>query len=138
MDDGERTRFDALFEAVLTALPTAVRDRFEDVPVVIDDVPDAALLDELQCDADGLCGLHTGVPLTERSVEDEPALPDVIQLFRCGIVAIAGGWTRRVDEDGFPCGGMDAISEEIRITLLHELGHHFGLGEDDLERLGYD
>ena len=43
-------------------------------------------------------------------------------------------WT---DEDGTALGGRDHILREIRITLLHELGHHFGLEEDDLERLGY-
>jgi predicted Zn-dependent protease with MMP-like domain len=138
MDDAERARFDALFEVVLATLPTTVRDRFEDVPVVIDDVPDALLQDELHCGPDDLCGLHTGVPLTQRSIEDEPTLPDVIQLFRCGIIAMAGGWTLRINDQGASCGGPDRVQREIRITLLHELGHHFGLDEDDLERLGYD
>jgi predicted Zn-dependent protease with MMP-like domain len=50
---------------------------------------------------------------------------------------MAGGWEEGVDEDGTPYGGEARVREEIRITVLHEIGHHFGLGEDDLERLGY-
>jgi predicted Zn-dependent protease with MMP-like domain len=49
---------------------------------------------------------------------------------------MAGGWEEDVDEEG-PFGGVERIREEIRITILHELGHHFGLDEDDLDRLGY-
>jgi predicted Zn-dependent protease with MMP-like domain len=49
-------------------------------------------------------------------------------LFRVGILEQAGGWE----------AGEDAIVEEIRITLLHEIGHQFGLDEEDLRRLGYE
>ncbi|MCP4013188.1 MAG: hypothetical protein GY728_08775, partial [Phycisphaeraceae bacterium] len=53
----------------------------------------------------------------------------------------SGGWSpwREPDEDGLMIegGGVDLIRAEIRITLLHEVGHHFGLDEDDLERLGF-
>lgn len=126
-----------MFESVFDGLPGTVRARFDDVPVVLDDAPDAATLAACQCEADDLCGLHTGVPLTERSVDDQPMLPDVIHLFRQGIIAMAGGWTMQVDDEGHVHGGPGSVREEIRITLLHELGHHFGLDEDDLERLGY-
>ncbi|MCH2136624.1 MAG: metallopeptidase family protein [Phycisphaerales bacterium] len=137
MRDADRARFDELFEAVFNELPEGIRERFEAVPVVLDDVPDRALLEELACDADDLCGLHTGVPITHRSVEDTPTLPDVINLYRVGIVAAAGGWSVHTDSVGLVRGGPQAVREEIRVTLLHELGHHFGLDEDDLERLGY-
>ena len=53
--------------------------------------------------------------------------PETIQLFREGIVAAAGGWP----------AGAEAVAEEIRVTVLHEVGHHFGLEEDDLEEVGY-
>jgi predicted Zn-dependent protease with MMP-like domain len=75
------------------------------------------------------------VPLTDRSVE-RPDSSDVVHIFREGIVDMAGGWDEGEDEHG-PFGGEERIREEIRITILHELGHHFGLDEDDLERLGY-
>lgn len=138
MNDAQRARFDTLFEAVFEALPDALRTRFDEVPVVLDDAPNPTLMRQVDCDEDDLCGLHTGVPLTERSVEDAPILPDVITLFRRGIVAAAGGWDVQVGSDGSVRGGPQAVREEIRVTLLHELGHHFGLDEDDLERLGYE
>jgi len=54
------------------------------------------------------------------------------------VIDEAGGWEPWVDEDGETWGGEAQIVEEIRITVLHEIGHHFGLDEDDLTRLGYD
>ncbi|MCH2138600.1 MAG: metallopeptidase family protein [Phycisphaerales bacterium] len=137
MDAHARDRFDRLFEQVWADLPAVAIDRFDEVPVVLDDQPDDALLAALQCEPDDICGLHTGVPLTHRSVDDMPDIPDVIHLFRRGIVAIAGGWEAWVDHTGACQGGDEAIRREIRITLLHELGHHFGLDESDLDRLGY-
>lgn len=135
----ERARFDALFEAVLAELPAELHAMIEEVPVVLEDHPPAGLLRDMGLDPDdraGLCGLHSGVPLTERNAAPE-GLPDVITLFREGILEEAGGWERWTDDDGTELGGEDRITHEIRVTLLHEIGHHFGLGEDDLERLGF-
>jgi len=131
MRGAERERFDRLLEAVLAALPRRLHDLLEESPLIVEDRPDAALIEELGLDLDNevLCGLHTGRPLTERSVVEEAAdALETIHLFREAIVIEAGGWGR----------GDDAVREEIRVTLLHEVGHHFGLDEDDLERLGYD
>lgn len=141
----ERERFDRIFEEVLDALPDEIHALLEECPIVLEDRPSRALLAELGMDGDGdgadgeediLCGLHTGIPLTERSVEG-PGLGDVIHVFREGVVDMAGGWEEGTDEDGAPFGGEARVREEIRITVLHEIGHHFGLDEDDLERLGY-
>lgn len=127
-----RDQFDALLEGVISALPMGVAKLLEEVPVVVDDLPSPAVLRDLgmrEEEAIELCGLHTGAAFTERTVE-RPDLPSEIQLYREGIVDQAGGW-----------GGDDAderVREEIRITLLHEIGHQFGLDEDDLQRLGYD
>lgn len=130
MTDEHRNLFDELVERTIEALPPALRQMLDEVPVIVDDAPEQALLDELgEDDDDGLLGLHTGVPLTERSIESEDA-PSEIRLFRDAIVAHAGGW------EGPDAG--ERIGEEIRITLLHELGHQFGLDEDDLEQLGYE
>lgn len=138
MRRAERERFDALFEEVLASMPEAIHRLLDDAPVVLEDRPSRKVLRELGIDPqdDDLCGLHTGIPLTERSVNDHGVLPDVIHLFREGIVDQAGGWEEEADEEG-RYGGVERIREEIRITLLHELGHHFGLDENDLERLGY-
>ena len=135
----ERARFDRLFEAVLESLPGDIHRMLEEVPVVLEDHPSRQLLLDMGIDPEdraGLCGLHSGIPLTERSVSDG-ALPEVISLFREGIVEEAGGWEEWTDEDGAALGGEARVVREIRITLLHEIGHHFGLDEDDLDRLGY-
>ncbi|MBI1189850.1 MAG: hypothetical protein GC200_04105 [Tepidisphaera sp.] len=130
MTDDQRNIFDELVERTIDDLPPALRRMLDEVPVVVDDAPEQALLDELgETGEDDLLGLHTGVPITERSIDSEDA-PSEIRLFRRAIVDHAGGW----DQPGAP----ERIAEEIRITLLHELGHQFGLDEDDLEELGYE
>lgn len=138
MNATDRDRFDGLFEEVLAQLGQSIHDLIERVPVIIDDEPPADLCHDMDARPDELCGLHTGIPLTERSVEDHGVLEDTVHLFRLGIIAMAGGWScTGHDEHGRPVGGDEAVRDEIRITLLHELGHHMGLDEDDLERLGY-
>lgn len=135
----ERARFDRLFEDVLASMPEAIHRMLEEVPVVLEDHPSRGLLADMGIDPDdraGLCGLHSGIPLTERSVSDA-GLPEVITLFREGILEEAGGWEPWTDDDGTSLGGEAQVTREIRITLLHEIGHHFGLDENDLDRLGY-
>jgi predicted Zn-dependent protease with MMP-like domain len=126
-------RFDALLERVLESVPPAILELMEETAVIVLDEPTPDMLAELGMapdEADDLCGLHTGVMATERSIEDSAVLPSQIHLFRAGIIAIAGG---------FGDSGSDArVSEQIRITLLHEIGHEYGLDEDQLADLGYD
>ena len=136
MSPDERERFDRLLESVLDELPDELHRLLDEAPLVVEDAPSAELLRSMGLpEDDDLCGLHEGLARTERSVES-PQLPDVITLFRHGIVELAGGWDGRVDA-GARVGGDAAVRQEIRVTLLHEMGHHFGLDEDDLERLGY-
>lgn len=141
MNPRERDRFDALLEEALEALPPKLRSLIEEVPLVVEDMPSDELTDELislwgllegetrQEFREGLCGLHSGLGLTERSIEHPPDLPEEIHIFRSGIILAAGGWDQE-DAD-------DAVYEEIMITLLHEIGHHFGLDEAQLDELGY-
>jgi len=131
MDHTQRERFDRLLENVLDALPPAFHDLLDRAPLIVEDTPAPELLADLGMtpdQGDELCGLHSGTPLTERSVTDAPDFPETIHLFRHGVLAHAGGWG----------AGDRAIQAEIRITVLHEIGHHFGLEEEDLEALGYD
>lgn len=136
MTRDERDRFDALVEEAIEDLPEGVRALLDEVPVVVEDQPGPELLESLRKESgpdsadEDLCGLHTGVAFTERSVERSGELPAEIMLFRRGIVLSAGGW------DG--ADGDDRVYEEIAVTLLHEIGHQFGLDEGDLERLGYE
>lgn len=138
MSPDHRARFDALLAAEIDRLPDPFRRALDEVPVIVEDRPDPDLAAALQRDGliddpddpeDDLLGLHSGDALTERSVEASGVLPGQIHLFRDSIVDQAGGFV-----------GDDAdrrVAEEIRVTLLHEIGHHFGLDEDDLDRLGY-
>lgn len=135
-EDPHAERFDALVRDAIESLPPHLKRLVDEIPVVVLDRPDAAMLKDLGIApsdgsaADEICGLHTGTALTEKSVELSADLPTVVHLFRRGIVNLAGGWDQP--------GADDEIYEQVRITLLHELGHHFGLDEGDLEGLGYD
>ena len=130
MNPDKRKRFDALLERVLASLPARLRELLDEAPLIVEDHPDPKLLEDLGMDqgSEELCGLHTGTPLTERSLAEGAEDLEMIHMFRQGIVEEAGGWD----------ASDEALAEEIRITLLHEIGHHFGLEEDDLESLGYD
>ncbi len=139
MTNAERQRFDALLEEVLEQVPPRIHELLEEVPLIVDDRPAPELARQLAadfgevCDEEfiqSLCGLHTGIAITEKSVQDHAELPENIRIFREGIVWTAGGWEQE-DAD-------DIVFEEIWITVLHEVGHHFGLDEDDLAELGYD
>lgn len=131
MNAQTRDRFDRLLEQVLDELPPHILDLLEEVPLVVDDRPAGRQLDQQgQADPLDLLGLHEGIPLTERSVQDSGVLPERIHLFREGIIDAA------VDEAGRLSDR--ALRREIRITLLHEIGHHFGLDEDGLAELGYE
>lgn len=124
-------QFDAAVERVLADLPPALHDLLEEVPLVVEDVPDRRLMEEMEIEhPEELCGLHEGLALTERSVDDLPMLPDTITIYRAGILAISTDEHGRLDPE--------EMHEQIRITILHEIGHHFGLDEDDLEAVGYD
>jgi predicted Zn-dependent protease with MMP-like domain len=138
MTDDEREIFDELVEDAIDQLPPRIRSLLDEVPVVVLDRPTPDMLKDLGIDpanteeADEICGLHTGTAFTEQTFE-RPELTSNIHLFRIGIVALAGGWDDPDQEKS-----LDNIFEEIWVTLLHEIGHQFGLDEDDLEKLGYD
>ncbi len=134
-----REKFDEIVEGVLADLPQSIHLLLEESPLIVEDAPSDAFLRELGMDPEfeDLCGLHSGTAITERSVSESGQLPETIQIYRRGILDAAGGWEPTIDEDGSEIGGVTAVQREIRITILHEVGHHFGLSEDDLERLGF-
>ena len=106
--------FDDHVRAALDELPPHLAAALENVAVVVED--------ENPDDPD-LLGLYHGVPLTERGdVAGMP--PDTISIYRLPL------------EESFP--DPDELQEEIRITVLHELAHYFGLDEDRIGELGYD
>lgn len=106
--------FDDHVRAALDELPPHIAEALQNVAVVVED--------ENSEDPD-LLGLYHGVPLPERG-DMAGALPDRISIYRIPL------------EESFP--DPDELRSEIRITVLHELGHYFGLDEDRLAELGYD
>ena len=128
---GLRRRFDRLLDEVIAELPAALRRLLEEVPLLVEDAPSRALAEQLGLKGlRGLCGLYTGVPLTDRSVWHSGVLPDKLQIFREGIIAAAPTAGGRFTDAG--------LKRQIQMTVLHEMGHHFGLDEKDLRKLGYE
>lgn len=114
--------FGRIIEEALAELPLVFRQAMETVRVEVRDRPGRRILSRLKTPG-RLLGLYEGRPRTRRSVEDSAVLPDVIYLFQGEIEDI--------------CSSEEELREQIRITVLHELGHHFGLGEENLDELGY-
>ena len=131
-----RDTFDAILEAEIETLPPHILAMLEASPVIVEDEPDPELLASLGMSAkegEDLFGLHDGIAETERSVEDSGVLPTQILLFRGPIIRLAE--YKIIDGQEV---NRDALIEQVHITLLHEIGHQFGLDEDDLAELGYD
>jgi len=130
LDVRTRQRFDEQLEWVLERLPPLVHELLERVPLHVEDHPSDRMMAEMGVQSpDELCGLYTGIPLTERSVEHSGTLPDVVTIYREGILSASRDAHGRVR--------TDRLREQIRITVLHELAHHHGLDEDELRELGY-
>ncbi len=130
MDQKTRRRFDAILEEVLAQLPTWILDLIDEVPLHVEDYPSDEILCRMNIpQRQQLCGLYTGIPLTDRSVQQSGVLPDVVTIYREGVINAAANARGAVTDN--------RLRREIRITLLHELGHHHGLDEDDLRELGY-
>lgn len=118
-----RRRFVRLVEEALRQIPEELRRALENVHVAVEDWPTAEQLASVGLPEDGvLFGLYEGTPLVERGTE-LPLLPDRITLFQGPL------------EEA--CDTEEELREEIRKTVVHELGHYFGLDEDRLEELGY-
>ena len=124
----EREKFVRLVEEALDGLPTTFRNRIRNVAVLVENVPperlprrgsrNAGIIDSDE-DKDLVLGVFEGVPTTKKSVFDLPAGPDRIVLYQKNIEAV--------------CCNEDEVRKEIRLTVLHELGHYFGMTEAQLE-----
>jgi len=117
--------FARLVEKAMAEIPAPLQRYLDNVLVEVESLPTARDLDEMDIDdPTELLGLYHGTPLTERSVEFAGAMPDRITVYQRNIERI--------------CRSRREIVEEIRTTVLHEIGHHFGLDEDDLFDVGYE
>ncbi|HSP39406.1 MAG TPA: metallopeptidase family protein [Frankiaceae bacterium] len=105
-------RFEELVTEALDGLPPDLGHAMRNVAVVVgDDGPP------------GLLGLYEGIPLPERGEGYSGVLPDRITIYRRAICAI--------------CSNDAEVVNQVRITVVHEVGHHFGLGDDRLRELGW-
>ncbi len=119
-----RQRFEQLVEQALEELTPPFAEALNEVRIEVRDRPTRKQLKSVGLEEDDLLlGLYTGQPMTERSVLQSGALPDVIYIFQ---------------EDVEEVSDSEAdLIREVRPTVLHDLGPHFGLDEDDLDQLGY-
>jgi predicted Zn-dependent protease with MMP-like domain len=119
-----RKRFEGLIAEALREIPPELARALDNVEVVVDGWPTSDQLADVDLGEDDLLfGLYQGTPLPERSPMQPYALPDVITIFQGPL------------EEA--CETEDEIREEIRLTVIHEIAHYFGIDEDRLDELGY-
>ena len=107
--------FEGHVAEALDTIPAELATLIDNCVILVEDYPPP--------DLPGTLGLYSGIPLTERG-QFYSGLPDRIQIFRYPILAI--------------CDTPDQVIEEIRITVVHEIAHHFGIDDHRLRELGYD
>lgn len=131
MDARLRHYFDQQLELVMKQLPQMARDALTEVPLYVEDFPSQKLLQDFQLEnRDELQGLFLGRSRLECNEDSFDALSEAIYLFREGILALASDEAGVLDEL--------ELREQIRVTLMHEIGHYYGLGEEDLRQRGYE
>ena len=108
--------FEGLVGQALDLVPAELAAAFDNVVVVVADDPRA--------DDPQLLGLYTGIPLTERDSSYAGVLPDQITIFRLPTLEM--------------CDSIEEVIDEVRITVVHEIAHHFGIDDERLHELGYE
>jgi predicted Zn-dependent protease with MMP-like domain len=118
----ERSAFETLVAEALRSVPRRFRKEMRNIAIIVEDEPSRELLREMNVKApDTLLGLYTGVPLTERSWRGEQRMPDRILIFQ--------GPHERASSD------EDDLVVAIGETLIHEIGHYFGMSEEQIEAI---
>ncbi len=112
--DVSRDEFEELVGEALDTIPEEIARLMDNVVVLVEDYPP---------DGRRLLGLYFGVPLTERTHHYAGMLPDTIHIYRVPILRM--------------CHTPEEVVTQVRITVLHEVAHHFGIDHDVLEDLGY-
>ena len=117
-----RAKFESLVADALASIPRRFRDAMSNLAIVVQDEPSAELLEEMEIEPpDTLFGLYHGTPLTERSWGYGNAMPDQILIFQ-------GPHEREAEDE-------DDLLVSIGETLIHEIGHYFGLSEEEIEEI---
>jgi predicted Zn-dependent protease with MMP-like domain len=118
-----RRKFEALVERALRRLPRRFRTRVANVVVVVEDWPDEETLADLGIEPpDTLFGLYRGVDITRRNSGYGNVLPDTITIYQGPI---------EEEAEGHPAD----MAEIVRDTVMHELGHYFGLDDEEMHRI---
>ena len=113
-----RAAFEKLVGEALDGLPRQFAEVLENVAVVVEEEPDPRVLAEMGMDSEEeLLGLYLGVPITERDTQYQ-ALPDRVAIYRGPVLRC--------------CGSRREVVREVRDTVIHELGHYFGLDDDEM------
>lgn len=116
----DRVAFEQYVADALASIPRKFRDALQNIAIVVEDEPSRRLLDEMEIEPpDTLLGLYQGTPLTERSWGYGNTLPDRILIFQ-------GPHERQSDDE-------DDLVVCIAETLIHEIGHYFGMSEEQIE-----
>lgn len=118
------TEFEELVVAALDTLPEELLQLMNNVEVTVDRVPSRQQMRQAGIRSGTLLGLYEGIPLTARhSSSYSLVVPDKITIFQRSIEGI--------------CSTQDEIVEQVRKTVIHEVAHHFGIGEERLRELGW-
>lgn len=119
-----KEKFDEIIRESLAELPERFAKVLETLRIEVRRRPSPRMLRGLQiAEGEVLLGLYDGRPATQRSVEESAVMPEVIYLFKEEIEEV--------------CQTIEELHHQVRTTVLHELGHHFGLDEGNLSDLGY-
>jgi predicted Zn-dependent protease with MMP-like domain len=113
MIDVDEDTFGTLVEAAIDGIPDQLRREMRNVAIAVEDMGASP----------NLLGLYQGVPLTKRTTNYFGALPDQITIYRLPIL-----WR---------CDTVDDVVRQVRVTVVHEVAHHFGIGDKRLHELGW-
>lgn len=115
-----RRQFDRMVRKAIDSLPPHIHSMMENVEIVVEDEP---TMEQRDGEDDGPFGLYEGIPLTDRTSSYSLILPDKITIFR--------GPLERATAT------PSELYAEVQATVIHEVAHHFGMGEAQIAELGY-
>jgi len=114
---------DSLAREALTVLPEELREFTEGVVILVQEFPDDAVMAEMELESPfDILGLYSGVSLAEKRVEASGGMPDMVFLYRRPIL-------------DYWCETGEDLKHVVRHVLIHEIGHHFGFSDEEMETL---